>query len=62
MAHVYLGEGTGEPRPPLREGSGHPNIPHTAGSIALSSQRDYRAEFRISGAKLAKVHDHETQW
>jgi hypothetical protein len=46
MAHLYLGEGTGEPRPPLRDGSGHPNIPHTADSIALSSQRDCRARFR----------------
>ena len=51
-------------------GQGTLNIPHTAGSIpaqglrrstppiALSSQRDCRANSR---AKLAKVHNHETQ-
>src|SRR3954452_24339198 len=33
MAHLYLGEGPGGPRPPLRDGSGSLNIPHTAGSI-----------------------------
>ena len=30
MAHIDLAEGTGEPRPPLRDGSGSLNIPHTA--------------------------------
>jgi hypothetical protein len=34
MAHIELREGPGEPRPPLRDGSGNMNIPHTAGSIA----------------------------
>jgi hypothetical protein len=34
MAHLDLAQGPGEPRRPLRDGSGSLNIPHSAGSIA----------------------------
>jgi hypothetical protein len=42
-AHINLAEGTGGPRPPLRDGSVYLTIQHTAGSNALSSQRDDRS-------------------
>jgi hypothetical protein len=43
IAHIELAEGTGEPRPPLRDGLASLNIQHTARSITLSSQRDCRS-------------------
>ena len=46
MAHSDLAEGTGEPRPPLRDGSGFLNIQHTAGSIALSLATRRRTKLR----------------
>ena len=63
MAHIDLAEGTGEPRPPLRDGSGSLNIPHTAATLPspwTDSQRDNAAPMKDEGRKMKAEDSQQT--
>jgi hypothetical protein len=54
MAHIDLAEGTGGPRPSLRDGSGYPNIQHTARSIARMKDEGRRMKAEDSQETMSR--------